>query len=130
MGYSASSYVIFGKKTSVKALTINTKVRGCNHKIDEGQKFCSECGKPVWVQKETFIADEELDLKVRFFAPTYENDDGVLGFRINNPRDNDIEELSSPSPEMVQDILNFYKENGIACREKDLKTYVFTYHSY
>ena len=26
-------------------------VRGCEHSFEEGQKFCVECGKPIWITR-------------------------------------------------------------------------------
>ena len=26
-------------------------IRGCEHNFEEGQKFCVECGKPIWITK-------------------------------------------------------------------------------
>lgn len=128
MGYSASSYAVFGHETTRDALTIKKNVRACKHSNNENQKFCSECGKPMWIQEKVFIADDECE--VSFFSPTYESERGVLGFSLARASDEDITPISIPTEKMVEAILNFYKKHDILCPKEDFKVYLFTYHSY
>lgn len=132
MGYDAYSYAVFGKQVSKSDLTVVTKVRGCSHKTDTNQKFCSECGKPVWKQEKEFIADEGYGNKIGFFKSSADTDEGVLGFKLvsTGSSDNDYYAIPAPKPSMAVEILEFFKKHNIACSEDELKSYLYTYHSY
>ena len=132
MGYDAYSYAVFGKQVSKRDLTVVTKVRGCLHNTDTTQKFCSECGNPVWTQEEAFIADEGYGKKIGFFKSSADTDDGVLGFKLVSTQssDYDYHPIPVPTPGMAVEILDFFKKHGIACYEDELKSYLYTYHSY
>lgn len=134
MGYDAYSYAVFGKEMHKSDLTVVTKKRSCVHDTNLNSKFCSECGKPVWVENKEFIADYGDGNKIGFFVSDHgqDNPEGILGFKLANARSSDTRmyEIPEPTTDMIQGIMDFFKLHNIEFDDKDLKSYLYTYHSY
>lgn len=134
MGYSAYSYAVFGVKTNLSSVKKTTQKRSCNHNINTSMKFCPECGKPTFSEKTVTLLDSMEDNKLSYFYSDYESkEDIVLGFRLAatsyNTNCTPIE-IKSPTPSMIEEIMQFCKDNDLPFQEKDCKMYVMTYHSY
>jgi hypothetical protein len=134
MGYSAYSYAVFGVKTDISSVNQTNQKRSCNHDVKPNMKFCPECGKPTFVEKTVFLLDSMEDKKLSYFYSDPESKDNiVLGFRLAatsyNTNCTPIE-IPNPTPVMIEEIMQFCKENNLPFKEKDCKMYVMTYHSY
>lgn len=134
MGYDAYSYAVFGVKTARSNIKQKVKVRACHHAIADGMKFCPECGKHAFVEKEENILDGMDDKKLSYFYSDYNgNADVVLGFcvgRTSYRNNTEPVECYPPTPRMAVEILEFCKEHNLPYTEKNLKMYVLTEHSY
>lgn len=134
MGYSASSYAVFGIKTARSNMKQSVKVRACRHTIAEGMKFCPECGKPAFVEQEEDILESMKDKGLTYFYADYNrNNDVVLGFcvgRTSYSDENEPVECKPTTPGMAAEILEFCKVHNLPYTEKHIKMYVLTSHSY
>ncbi len=50
MGYSAAGLAVIGVRLPLSSFWHTRRERGCEHARNENAKFCSECGKPTWVE--------------------------------------------------------------------------------
>lgn len=134
MGYSASSYVVFGKKIKNTDIIEERKVRSCNHNTDLTKPFCAECGKPLYKIETLTLADEGYEYnKIGYFTSSYDSrETGILGFKLASTRNQDTEynEILEPDQKMKDELIEFFTLNNIAFKEEDFKSYVYTYHSY
>ena len=57
MGTSWSATALIGVAVPIEKLTAQNDERGCSHEPFgwERNKFCSECGKPIWTSRRAFI---------------------------------------------------------------------------
>jgi hypothetical protein len=55
MGYDPSAYALIGVRINDYELKEERDVRGCQHAIEMGAKFCSTCGKQAFVKEEYLI---------------------------------------------------------------------------
>lgn len=134
MGYSSYSRVVFGLKVSKDDLIVEEKVRSCNHNTDLNANFCSVCGQPVYEIEETMIVDEGYyPNKLGYFVSDSNRDEeGILGFVIVKTNDQDINYYAIPEPkeEMVKQLKDFLIAHDFQFEDKDLKSYLYTRHSY
>jgi hypothetical protein len=133
MSYSASSYAVFGIKTSINNINQIVKTRGCKHQMVGNANFCSQCGKPSYIEKEGRIIEPMEAKQLSYFYSFHEQkNDIVIGFHLaETDSDSHIPmEIKSPTTEMIKEILDFCKMYSLSYTEKDIKMYVLTYHSY
>lgn len=133
MSYSPTSNLVFGIFIDKCDLEIVTKVRGCNHSCDLNAKFCSTCGKPVYKEEKTMIAEGgsfyDLDT-VGFFTSSCYSTDGILGIPLRKTEDQDTGYYVVPKP-TEQDIAivkKFLLEHDFDFEDDDLETFFYTYH--
>lgn len=134
MSYQAYSHLIFGFKAPRSTVNQSDAVRGCNHSITQGMKFCPECGASVYIQKQSRILNSFKYDKLSYFFSDHEgNEDIVIGFSLGKTDYNTMStpvSCKSPTPEMKDEILQFITEHNLNYSEKHIKMYVMTYHSY
>lgn len=139
MGYDAYSHVVYGVTVNKKDLETVENIRGCNHSIDENNKFCPECGSPVWKQRTISLLDdikEEAKGKLSYFTESGDayndpNYNFIIGFQLATTEYNKNRVVvSQPTEQMRKEILDFIKKNKLKLTEDDIKTFVYTYHSY
>lgn len=134
MGYDAYSYAVFGVKVPRSVVKQPVKVRACKHDIQDGMKFCPECGKPAYKEEIQDILDSMESNKLSYFYSDYEGKgDVVIGFCVGKTGyDTNTEpvECNPPTPGMAVEILEFFKLHNISYTEQHIKMYVMTYHSY
>jgi hypothetical protein len=139
MGYSAYSHAIYGITVNRSKLEKTERTRGCDHDTDTTKNFCSECGEPVWVEETCSVLDTIEDSrkgKLSYFTesgdhsrnPNYEY---MIGFELASTNyDKNRVEMDQPTEKMKQEILKFIKDNKLNLTEKDIKIFIYTYHSY
>ncbi len=132
MGYSAYSYLVFGIKTNLNSVKKTSKERACSHDVQSNMKFCPECGKPTFTEKTVSILDSmEKNILSYFYSDPENKSDIILGFQLGGTDyKNDISEVMPITPNMIEEIMQFCKENNLPYKENQCKTYVMTYHSY
>lgn len=135
MSYQAYSKVVFGLEVSKETVFIENKQRGCCHDVDLTAKFCSECGKPMnKIVKEQIINYGSSDQnKLGYFISSYDSDEtGILGFILAQTKDQDLNYYVIPQPkeEMVNKLKEFLMQYNIRYNDNELKSYLYTYHSY
>lgn len=130
MGYDASSKIVYGLKINEKNVNKEKQVRSCKHKVDSNAKYCSECGKPIYKTEQV-----ELDYpdNIEFYLSDYSsNDVGILGFIVvgTKTQDTNYYEVPQPNQNKIKELKEFLIENSIKFKDEDLKSYLYTYHSY
>lgn len=86
MSVSYSSYAVIGVKIDPKKLVITEKVRNCSCEVKniEKKKFCSSCGKKVFVEEDTYIPQYDDDAHKKDFPFYY----SLCGFPLIYNTDN------------------------------------------
>lgn len=149
MGYSAESKVVYGLVINLTELSLSNKQkkRGCSHHLDsKSAKFCSECGKPTWIEVPGSILDDiqiesqnyslnatDSNIEFSYFTPNADTDEGILGFRViknysyNNPT---FLPVIQPTEEMKNFLIQICQQYNIPFEEDDFKVYSYLYESY
>lgn len=149
MGYSAYAKVAYGLVIDLTELSLlqKQKKRGCSHSLEsKNAKFCSECGKPAWVEAPSSILEDietisqnyslnSLDKNVEFsyFKPDAEKDEGILGFRLierYSYRAPTFSPIIQPTEDMTEFLIKICTQYGIPFKEDDFNTYSYLYESY
>jgi hypothetical protein len=134
MSYSAYSYVVFGVLVPRDTIKHTIRIRGCEHTIEPKMNFCPECGKPAYKEKVQNILNPMEDNKLSYFYSDYEGESHiVIGFCVGKTDYNTNTEpvaCKVPTPNMILELIEFFKEHNLPYKEKDIKMYVITYHSY
>lgn len=134
MGYSAYSNAVFGLLVNKSQLTVQNQKRSCDHDTDLEGNFCSVCGEPVYIIEEEVIIDENSYRNtIDYFVSSADSDKkGILGIRIAETDDQDTNyyPIAVPNEKLVNQLKDFLNKHNIAFADKDLKVYMYTYHSY
>ena len=138
MGYDAYAHTVYGKRVKKSDLTEMYQVRGCRHNIDTTQKFCPECGKPVFKveEREVGILDSFPNSgELGKFYSDYESDYLVVGFALastgyNSTGKDAFIPVREVSAQMKKDLIDFFSGNNLDFNEKDFQVYTFVHHSY
>lgn len=72
MSVSYSCQLVAGVSVPKSALQRTARVRGCGHAETKGA-FCSECGKPMWVEEEGELALLFPSRAIKAFEPNTED---------------------------------------------------------
>lgn len=134
MGYSAYSKVVFGLIVSKDDITVETNVRSCSHDTDLNANFCSVCGQAVYETEETMLVEYGYDPnQIAYFVSSHDSDEeGILGFVIAQTEDQDTSYhvIPQPSEKMISELKKFLNEHEIEFSDNELKSYLYTEHSY
>ena len=136
MGTDVYAYTVFGKIINKNDLIKISTIRGCNHDIDTEKKFCSDCGKPVWVEKSTksLIDSMESNGLSYFYADYEKQEEIILGFQLakscGSYSGKQYNIVLLPTPEMSSLLEIFCQANNINFSPQDFKIYTFNYFSY
>ena len=99
MGIDVYAHTIIGCRYNTDDISPTRFVRACEHKIfiDGSDKFCFDCGKPLWVEEECDVEETIEDIARKFgidFILDLEN--GHVFFGIKGDRlDMDRQQYSS-----------------------------------
>lgn len=144
MSSTVISYVIHGIKLPRKAYEVC--MRGCNHYINEGDKFCSECGKPAFtvsnIDMEEIVEDWQQHRSYGYFEHSnsfkvvYTNaysEDCVVGIvlaKINSRGYKDeIQEVGEIQENMLEHLYAFLEKYNFKFNNGDIKTYTVLYQA-
>lgn len=134
MGYDAYSKVVFGVKVAKEDLTVEKKVRSCNHNTDLNANFCSVCGKPTYKVKKEMVIDYGYEPnEIGYFVSSPDSDEeGIVGMLLSQTgsQDTNYYDIPLPSKEMGKEIKEFLEANDFEVSDDDLRTYLYTEHSY
>lgn len=135
MGLDVSTYVVFGIALDKSFVKPVEKIRGCNHKVNEKAQFCSECGKPVWIETNVSLLDSMECNQLSYFYADYKSNEIIIGFALNVSGSHrsykvDFLEVTEPTKEMLTEIKNFCDIHKISYEPSDFKTYAFSHFSY
>lgn len=131
MSYSPRSSLVFGVFFDESDLNVVTKVRGCKHDCDLNANFCPVCGKPVYENEVSEIAEAgsfyDTDT-VAFFKSSSYNTVGILGIPLLHTEDQDTNYyvVPKPSADNIKQLKQFLVDNDITYDEDDLQVYVYT----
>ena len=99
MSVSYYCYLVAGVSVPRSALERTTRGRGCGH-AETKSAFCSECGKPMWVEEEGKLALLFQSRDIETFEPNTEDfetaDDDmpvVIGLRVSTGRNGLVESI-------------------------------------
>lgn len=99
MSVSYSCYLVAGVSVPRSALERTTRRRGCGH-TETKSTFCSECGKPMWVEEKGQLALLFQDRGIETFEPNTEDEDFegcddtmpvIIGLRVSTGCDGLVE---------------------------------------
>ena len=141
MGYSVYMYKIFGVKIPGSEIKRKEKKRGCNHPEGSG-KFCSECGKPMWIENTYNILESEENGLSYFYSDYegWEKNEVILGFKLESLSSQDnyphafAMSISQDDvikfKKMFQEICDFCEEHKITINPTEVTTWSLMVHSY
>lgn len=133
MSNSINTEVILGVKINPKKLTKTVKFKSCNHNNPESAKFCGECGKPIYTEKqESIFSEKEEDALYDdrkkgsvCITGTYENNDSYIAIRLSSlsakcEKEVDISNLDEKT-EKLEKFFEKYPELNV--KKEDIKIY-------
>lgn len=101
MSVSYSCQLVAGVSVPKSALQRTSRGRGCGHAETKGA-FCSECGKPMWVEEEGELALLFQSRDIETFKPNTESEDFeicddtmpvIIGLRVSTGRNGLVEPI-------------------------------------
>lgn len=137
MGLDVTGYVVFGKVVSENVIMDSTKARSCPHKTDESKPFCSECGKPVFVERQTRLLESLNREGLSYFYSDHANTKEILvGFMLSSTyqyyssEHKQFNPIKKPTAAMVSELLDFFADRKIPVKESDFAEHLMLYYSY
>jgi hypothetical protein len=134
MGVNTTFCLIYGIKVKEKKFEKKKiKVRGCFHNIDEKNNFCPVCGKPVFINSQSFSLyelprneddyDEEPEIPV-YVHFSEGSKEVIIGIMLDSLEEhgedfsNKIQEIENKN-QVNQAIINFCENYNISIEEND-----------
>lgn len=114
MGYQIDVNLVYGVQLDKNALEIVDVERGCSHGVsNNGQvmKFCSQCGKPAFVEvRKEILIPSMLDK----FKRHYDDDSFILGVSLgsiesHDDKPNTVRKVTEEEELELKEFLDFYK---------------------
>lgn len=145
MSYTIRMYKIFGIPVNIDQLISYKQYRGCTHDIAKGDKFCSQCGAPAYIEDKTALLPLiPFDTsKLSYFWSINESSEVLLGFMLDQVNCDNYSNLEHPPLLMMaastpvaglnqkrKQIETFCKKNNIEIDNTKIDTYVMLHHPY
>lgn len=137
MGLDVYAKVVFGKIVDRNSIIQTQKIRTCSHQTNKNNKFCPECGQPMWTEKQSIMLDCNEKDQLSYFYTDYENQEQVVvGFILgetSSHRNNNLQpffKVENVTAQMKQELIDFFAQQETTLNEDDFEIYVFNYFSY
>lgn len=137
MGYRAYTYLVIGYLLSEKKVTVEQVERVCSHEVGENNKFCPECGEPVWDTVTIQLIDDNKKYKDFQVTMYGSGDNPSYGVGIVAKSGYGEENSTLTLNDLPKDLVEYaftlkekLEEMGINVNIKDFGIHSVLYHSY